>query len=326
MKYSNTTNYKVYVYKNKSNDKFYVGQTCRSMRERSGKEGKLYLQCTAFGNAIKKYGWGNFEARIVKDNLSREEANNLEKELIKMLKTQDSRFGYNISEGGSSNEYQAFDISGKKFNRWTAISLANTPQGHTGRYWLCRCDCGTQKIIRQCNLLSGATKSCGCYSKEKSSELIPNKYESDEFDNVTVFMNSDKRFVVDKATYENKISNLYFYYDDANHRIVERHNVNLYYILFPFLNKRRSYLYVKHLNNDVFDFRNNNLKLEFPNGFQEEQFMMYLSENIKGIHINKKYKKWIVKKGIVDNKQHSFSCYQEAKDFIAKKAEVTYGN
>jgi hypothetical protein len=29
--------------------------------------------------------------------------------------------------------------------------------------WLCRCDCGTEKVIRTQALTSGATQSCGCY-------------------------------------------------------------------------------------------------------------------------------------------------------------------
>jgi hypothetical protein len=33
-------------------------------------------------------------------------------------------------------------------------------------YWLCRCDCGTEKIVSAGNLRSGHTQSCGCLWRE----------------------------------------------------------------------------------------------------------------------------------------------------------------
>lgn len=32
--------------------------------------------------------------------------------------------------------------------------------------WLCRCDCGTEKVVRAQCLKSGATQSCGCYQRD----------------------------------------------------------------------------------------------------------------------------------------------------------------
>ena len=34
--------YKIYAYVNKNNGKMYIGQTCNSLRDRSGKNGNLY--------------------------------------------------------------------------------------------------------------------------------------------------------------------------------------------------------------------------------------------------------------------------------------------
>lgn len=53
------------------------------------------------------------------------------------------------------------DISGVRFGRLTAIALAeNDSKGRT--VWLCRCDCGNEKLVLQSNLHQGLTKSCGC--------------------------------------------------------------------------------------------------------------------------------------------------------------------
>lgn len=53
------------------------------------------------------------------------------------------------------------DITGQRFGKLTALSHA----GHVGKYlakWLCRCECGKEKVIYLRALISGDTKSCGC--------------------------------------------------------------------------------------------------------------------------------------------------------------------
>ena len=51
------------------------------------------------------------------------------------------------------------DISGQRFGRLTAIERRGTA-------WLCRCDCGTEKVIYLGNLKQRNTTSCGCYRRE----------------------------------------------------------------------------------------------------------------------------------------------------------------
>lgn len=54
------------------------------------------------------------------------------------------------------------DLSNQRFGKLLAVSLAGkNPQGKA--LWLCQCDCGNQKIIRQTSLTSGDTTSCGCH-------------------------------------------------------------------------------------------------------------------------------------------------------------------
>ena len=58
------------------------------------------------------------------------------------------------------------DLVGQKFGR--LIVLKKKDKNKSGNYrWLCKCDCGKEKIIRGDNLKSGTTKSCGCLQKEK---------------------------------------------------------------------------------------------------------------------------------------------------------------
>ena len=96
-------NYTVYIHTNKVNGKRYVGITRQSVQER-WREGKGYKYCILFDRAIKKYGWDGFDHEIFASNLTEEEAQHMEKLLIKELKTQDPEFGYNISDGGSTTK------------------------------------------------------------------------------------------------------------------------------------------------------------------------------------------------------------------------------
>jgi len=66
------------------------------------------------------------------------------------------------------------DLTGQRFYRLIIIKMIGKDQnGHI--LWLCRCDCGKEKIIYGHSLRNGITKSCGCLSKEKSS-LIHRKH------------------------------------------------------------------------------------------------------------------------------------------------------
>ncbi len=56
------------------------------------------------------------------------------------------------------------DITGKKYNMLTAIKRVKRPRRitYTGAWWLVKCDCGREKIMRAISLRTKNTKSCGC--------------------------------------------------------------------------------------------------------------------------------------------------------------------
>jgi len=57
------------------------------------------------------------------------------------------------------------DLTGRKFGRLTVIKRVYPNRGEHP-YWLCKCECGTEKIIRGNDLKTGRTKSCGCLKRE----------------------------------------------------------------------------------------------------------------------------------------------------------------
>lgn len=58
------------------------------------------------------------------------------------------------------------DLTGQQFGRLTALAVAGRCPQNGGVTWLCRCACSSEVIVRSKSLLSGNTKSCGCYGQE----------------------------------------------------------------------------------------------------------------------------------------------------------------
>lgn len=94
--------YYVYLHNNKINNRKYIGITKQSPEKRWGIQGNNYRSSPYFYNSIKKYGWDNFEHIILFANLTKEEACEKEKALIRFYNTQDKKYGYNIMEGGAA--------------------------------------------------------------------------------------------------------------------------------------------------------------------------------------------------------------------------------
>lgn len=67
------------------------------------------------------------------------------------------------------------DLTGRVFRRWTVIAYSHSKQ--YGRspvlYWLCRCECGTEKAIAGNSLRTGLSNSCGsCGTKGRRTHLM----------------------------------------------------------------------------------------------------------------------------------------------------------
>lgn len=60
------------------------------------------------------------------------------------------------------------DLTGQKIGRWYV--LEKLCQRGEAKY-RCKCECGTEKVVKQILLRRGCSVSCGCYSKEKASEV-----------------------------------------------------------------------------------------------------------------------------------------------------------
>lgn len=53
------------------------------------------------------------------------------------------------------------DLTGRRFGKLTVLSREPNNK-HNESMWLCKCDCGTVKVVSGNNLSCGRTRSCGC--------------------------------------------------------------------------------------------------------------------------------------------------------------------
>ena len=125
--------YKIYKYTSPSGG-VYIGQTSKTIEERAGNNGYYYRILNkktgrfiqpAIGDAIMKYGWDNFKKEILYDNLSSEEADKLEIELISECRKNGNC--YNTSEGGKfvirakQRKIKQYTLKGEYIKTWNSV-------------------------------------------------------------------------------------------------------------------------------------------------------------------------------------------------------------
>ena len=71
------------------------------------------------------------------------------------------------------------DLTGQKFGRLIVIERAENKGGRV--YWLCKCECGNEKVIRGSHLKSGTTMSCGCLQSEKMKKQMEKQWQNEDF-------------------------------------------------------------------------------------------------------------------------------------------------
>jgi 5-methylcytosine-specific restriction endonuclease McrA len=76
---------------------------------------------------------------------------------------------YIKKQGGEINMGKFIDETGNTYHYWTVVAPA--PKTKNGHYaWLCRCVCGTERVVPGYRLRNMKSKSCGCFVKEMVSK------------------------------------------------------------------------------------------------------------------------------------------------------------
>ena len=62
------------------------------------------------------------------------------------------------------------DVTGQRFNRFVVLEFVRKDKN--SNWWRVRCDCGKEKVLRKCDFVYGATKSCGCLRAEERARGV----------------------------------------------------------------------------------------------------------------------------------------------------------
>ncbi len=72
---------------------------------------------------------------------------------------------------GCMREGKIKDLSGHRYSRLLVLNRVVNGSLKRGTYWNCICDCGNYTAVERGNLVHGITTSCGCYAKQRVSEI-----------------------------------------------------------------------------------------------------------------------------------------------------------
>ncbi|MBO5897533.1 MAG: hypothetical protein J6R04_00815 [Clostridia bacterium] len=96
---------------------------------------------------------------------------------IKIVRAQTLKNGLTKSCGCLKKENTSLrcfkDIVGQHFGRWVVVKREQdyvSPSGYHRTQWLCKCSCGTERIVDASSLMGGRSISCGCYKAEITSK------------------------------------------------------------------------------------------------------------------------------------------------------------
>ena len=69
------------------------------------------------------------------------------------------------------------DLTGLRFGRWTVLERRPKPPYMTGTdaWWLARCECGRERLVRGTLLVQGRSQSCGCLRSDRIRESFQRK-------------------------------------------------------------------------------------------------------------------------------------------------------
>lgn len=224
------------------------------------------------------------------------------------------------------------DLTKQQFYYLTVMYQAEDYVGRNGKHltkWHCQCKCGKELDVLQGSLVTGNTKSCGCYAKEKGKKMgkhniyhvNPNAFAKNSYDlngeyGIGYSLDKTSYFIFDKEDYElikdyywieKQDDNYKYWYAQTDEGILRLHRL-IMHCTDP--NK-----VVDHIHHKVYDNRKKELRIceRYQNSINSKTYSNNTSGR-KGVYWDKNRKKWLAM--ITTNKktQHlgRFDSFEEA--------------
>lgn len=161
------------------------------------------------------------------------------------------------------------DYTGMKFNKVTLLERIPPTKQNFRTMYKCKCDCGKEFIARGSAIVSGNTKSCGCYahiakSKPKLSLRKINQYEIGENIVYILFDNATEKAIIDIENF-NRIKELKWYIDKGGYVSAKtRDGTKKHIKLHRFILNEKGNNPIDHINRNKLDNRKCNLRVCTP--------------------------------------------------------------
>lgn len=230
---------------------------------------------------------------------------------------------------------KTIDLIGRRFGRWTVSDRAPNrydKRGYPRRYWLCKCDCGTEKEVSETMLKSGKSKSCGCLHREIVKETNKNKKKCNKYDltsqsyGICYASNTNQEILFDLEDYD-LIKDYCWRVDSHGYVVTSIKNestgkynkiIRLHKLLIPCSTE----FVVDHKNTNKLDNQRDNLRVCYQSD-NTKNHNVYKTSNtgVSGVTWDKKNRNWRVRIG--DRNIGSYDSFENAVK-AREKAEIRY--
>lgn len=147
---------------------------------------------------------------------------------------------------------------GKKYGKLKIIKYSHKGK-YNEKYYLCKCECGKEKIFYLGNVKSGKTRSCGCIYKTSGFQKKYNKYEIKDDCVIGYTTNTKKEFYIDKEDFD-KVKQ-YSWYEQKNGYICHKDTGKKVITLHRFVMNCPKGKIVDHIHHNKNDNRKKELRI-----------------------------------------------------------------
>ncbi len=189
----------------------------------------------------------------------------------------------------------ADNLIGIRFGRLVVVERADdyvTTKGKRYTQWLCKCDCGNEKIVRTTSLKSGDSKSCGCLMKESilKSNKKYNTYDlSGEYG--IGYTSKGEEFYFDIEDYDRIKDYCWYLHRGYVISVEAQTNKEIYFhrLILPYMSNR----VIDHINHQTNDNRKNNLRIVTQSENQmNKKKQSNNTSGVTGVYYDNKYNRW----------------------------------
>lgn len=176
--------YTVYIHKNLTNGKVYIGQTKCEDLTRRWTGGNGYKDSPHFNRAIKKYGWSGFTHEVLETGLTKKQADDKERFYIALYNSTNQKYGYNIQYGGQERGEMSAEakerikamFSGKNSPVAKAVDIydkdgnfikTTTTLNEAAKF----CGVGVSRMSTVCKKMDGTANGYLCHYHERTKGM-----------------------------------------------------------------------------------------------------------------------------------------------------------